>query len=147
MKRLMSSTAVLLAIGLVALTVVATPASAQVTRMRTNIPFAFYAGEKMLPAGDYSLVVNVQSRVLDLQPVASTDTYAVLLSPGTDTRKGDDLSEGMLRFTRYGDRVVLSAVWRPDLDQGNKVLLPKVMAEFARTHSGAAGAAIDVVVK
>ncbi|HUI55389.1 MAG TPA: hypothetical protein VLY04_10480 [Bryobacteraceae bacterium] len=147
MKKLMSSTAVLLAIGLVALTGAAVPASAQVTRMRTNIPFAFYAAERMLPAGDYSLAMNIQTRVLTLEPVGTTERYAVLLSPGTDTRKGDDLSNGMLRFTRYDDKIVLSAVWRPDWDQGNRVPMPKVMAEYARTHSGAAAAAMDVVVK
>src|SRR5205823_12959688 len=48
------------------------PAQAQSERLRATIPFGFYAGETLLPAGDYK-VENLGSGVVRL---FNRDTYA-----------------------------------------------------------------------
>lgn len=53
----------LLALTLLALALnVATFAQGFGQKVRANIPFSFYAGGKVMPAGDYTFTINQQSR-------------------------------------------------------------------------------------
>ena len=72
---------VVMAAVLVAVTCAAVPASAQVSRMRASVPFAFSAGDVTLPAGQYKVEVNAAMRVAHFYPVNATQTYSVLLTP------------------------------------------------------------------
>jgi hypothetical protein len=69
-KNLLSKLSILATLTLIAL-IITMPANAQTKILRIHVPFEFYAGDNVLPAGDYRVAVDhVFNRV-------------VLLSDGT----------------------------------------------------------------
>ncbi len=142
---LISTKAIVMAMGLTALIGAAIPATAQTSYMKVNIPFAFVAGKSSLPAGEYNLQVDARTRVLQIQPAAANATYSVLLWPGADSRGGGQADTGKLRFQIVGGQYYLGEVWRPDHDIGDKLSVPKVV-ESARGGSGGVST-VDVTVK
>ena len=145
MKQLLSK-AVFAAAGLVALTCVAMPASAQ-SSMRVNVPFAFMVGRATLPAGDYRVQIDPASSVMRLLPQSSTATYAVLLAPAADQREGGNSSSGLLRFEKRGEQYVLGAVWRPDHELGSKLVQPKSTSEAMGASTAVPSSTIDLPLK
>ncbi len=144
MMTLILRKAIVMAIGLTALIGAAMPATAQTSYMRVNIPFAFVAGTSSLPAGEYNMQVDARARVLQIQPVAGNATYLVLLLAGTGSRGDGKAEAGILRFQKVGGQYYLGAVWRPEHDFGNKLLVPKSV-ERARSNSGAISNVEDTV--
>jgi len=83
-----------------------------VTRLRANVPFAFYVGTEQLPAGEYIFEIG------SIGPAAATSTLVRVLDqdgktttliqtmPGADSRMNDD----HLHFNRYGNMYFLSKV-------------------------------------
>jgi hypothetical protein len=83
-----------------------------VTRLRANVPFAFYVGTEQLPAGGYIF------EIASLGPAAATSTLVRVLDhdgktttliqtmPGADSHMNDD----HLHFNRYGEMYFLSKV-------------------------------------
>jgi hypothetical protein len=145
MMTLISRKAVVMAIGLTALIGAAMPASAQTPYMRVTIPFAFVAGKSSLPAGEYRMQVDPNTRVLQIQPVGATATYSVLLSPGRDSRGGGQTENGLLRFEKAGGQYYLGEVWRPAQEWGNKLLAPK--GGEREQASSAAVSTVNVTVR
>ena len=75
------------------------PAQAQSERLRATIPFGFYAGETLLPAGDYK-VENLGSGVVRL---FNRDTYASAIFQTMVLRNPvRELASAELFFNRYG---------------------------------------------
>jgi hypothetical protein len=144
MMTQISKKAIAIACGVTALIGAALPASAQDSSMRVKIPFAFVAGKSTLPAGEYRLQVDTNARVLQIQPVTSTNTYSVLLTASRDNRNGKT-EDGLLRFQKVDGQYYLGEIWKPTQETGNEVLLPKGI-EAQRRSIGTA-AAVDVTVK
>ncbi len=85
--------------------VVATTAHAQGTNsqtMRARIPFAFHAGSKQLPAGEYKLTVLNPSSDQKVLQIRSTDgrVSAIVHTLGTNAMVTE---KSKLVFHRYGD--------------------------------------------
>jgi hypothetical protein len=76
--------------------------------IRMKIPFTFVAGEKVLPAGEYTIQTggSVQNSVWIRSEDASKNL--VLLSHSTQPQQVQ--GESWLRFHRYGDRYFLSQI-------------------------------------
>ena len=80
--------------------------------VRANIPFKFYAGSQLLPAGEYTISVNPMSRLVTIGQKEPGSSSLLLGSP-------DDKSRGertVLRFKLVGDEVyALSELQGPDV--------------------------------
>lgn len=90
-----------------------------------DVPFAFFAGEKELPAGTYTIADLAAAGVISIR---SSDWRegAALLSFGSD--RGGSLDEALLIFNKYGKdqpRYFLSQVWRPGDTVGRAFVLGK----------------------
>ena len=113
-----------------------------------NIPFDSMAGKKILPAGEYKVIVHVgaASKVLMIH---STDGRTKLATPAALAVEGRESSDrAMLVFNRYGDQYFLSQVWEAGRTTGQE--LPKSPAEReimgSRVRSAKREAASETVV-
>ena len=78
--------------------------------LTADIPFAFNAGSKTLPAGKYTVtVVNPSSDRNVLQVRSSDGHFSVLLQ--TTDMIGKSNPQAKLMFRRYGDQYFLSQAW------------------------------------
>ncbi len=85
--------------------VLAAPAEAQI--LKANIPFDFYAGEKVLPAGDYSLRVEGAFRhVTFVLPDGTAER--TMLGAATQVSRTED--ESVIVFHKYGDKYFMKNV-------------------------------------
>ena len=83
-----------------------------------NVPFQFYAGDAVLPAGTYQIGLD---QTFNRVNVAASDlSKSVCLLPHRIESRGDDLESGrtVLVFHRYGDSYFLREVWRDGREQG-----------------------------
>ena len=94
---------VILALAVVSIT-------AQNRSKGTLIPFSFTVGEKILPAGEYTVErFGKNSEVVWL--VRSQDGQDKALVHTNPVRSQKSEGKGQLVFRRYGDRYVLSQIW------------------------------------
>ena len=96
----------------------------------TNIPFSFIVGEKILPAGEYTLEPNrkdshniwlIQRR--DGRTSALFSTMSVRFSETQDNAK--------LIFHRYGDQYFLSQIWTGG-NSGRELRMSRLERELAK---------------
>jgi hypothetical protein len=113
-----------LAVGLVG-AALCLDSDAQVLDERANIPFNFWLGQKVLPAGEYS-IYHMASGVVFIKGEDHVGASAIFLAR-TVTRPGRQ-SEGKLEFTRYGETYFLSKIWNPN--QANGYGVPKTSREI-----------------
>ena len=124
----------------------AAPASAQVSRMRMDIPFTFVAGDRILPAGNYWVTVDQDFLRLRFDSMSDRIVGMIRLAAATDSRPGTKAAQGTLRFTRYGGQHFLSAVWRPGQEEGNRVVTSKRLLEAARSNAGGGAPVVTELV-
>ncbi|MGC0774256.1 MAG: hypothetical protein WB543_15085 [Candidatus Acidiferrum sp.] len=101
-----------------------------------NIPFAFVAGNSLLPAGEYKVQVSGPTHVLQLVDRKDSAASAFL---GTNEAVATEIqSESKLIFQRYGDRYILSQVWTAGNSRGRQLVKSareKEMAQIARVET------------
>jgi hypothetical protein len=136
MKTLVSKLGLLTAAGLMAATFVTTAAAQITSLMRVHIPFAFLAGERTLPAGDYMLKLDSGFNMVDIVPMQGTRTQRVLLQPQFVKRPNGAGERGILTFAKYGDRLVLRGIWTGGDREGHVVKTSKAEIELARNTGG-----------
>ena len=125
----------LLTIAALALAVSA-PLRAQNISLSAVIPFDFIAGNKTLPAGEYT--VRSASAPQTLQ-IRNHDLRTASVVMAASTTHGDSVRTGDVRlvFSRYGNHYVLAQVWdgldavRHDLTKS------RTESELAKTASSA----------
>lgn len=85
------------------------PAVAQQSlQLKANIPFEFYAGEKLMPAGAYR-VEHLGSRIVRL---SNSQTYEVsTFFTVAASNPGGNSDDTKLVFKVYGDEMFLSEMW------------------------------------
>jgi hypothetical protein len=100
---------------------------AQTLDLRATIPFAFRAGEKPLPAGEY--IIRYQNGVLILHEDGGQRAAAMLLTSG-----GPQVhtSKSALEFHRYDERYFLAAVVTPSSPDSVLLLPGRSEREIAR---------------
>jgi hypothetical protein len=54
--------------------------------VRANIPFNFYAGGQLLPAGEYTISINLENRVVMIGQRATGRGYLLLAQQGDSSR-------------------------------------------------------------
>jgi len=99
-------------IALLLLLVVGAGVSQAQTSIRTDIPFEFYAGDKVMPAGKYEIVRNDAGPVSLIGP----KNARVLMSVLTYLGRHDSDAEPELIFDKIHGQMHLSEVWFPGLD-------------------------------
>ena len=116
--------------GLVLLLAVAAPLHAGSIlnhEMTVGVPFGFIAGDKSLPAGDYSVQVNPERGSVVLHQEGQSPL--ILL---TNQRESTNTPpRGKLVFKRYGANFFLSEVWNQDNATGQALTPSAAEKEMA----------------
>lgn len=87
----------------------ATAAQAQQTNVRADIPFNFYAGDRIYPAGEYSLMsIPSNNAVVRIGGVDETPTQSLLSNTCTNVAGA---KQTKLVFRRVGENYFLYQVW------------------------------------
>lgn len=80
---------------------------------RATIPFDFYAGKRMMPAGTYNIKLDLEDNMVSLSNISDQSTVFLMgVPPGDD---GGDQSE--LVFDRSGDSYFLRELKSNVLDE------------------------------
>ncbi len=83
-------------------------AQAQSGRMRATIPFGFYVGDSLLPAGEYQLQVLENG----VAKVFNQDNYAsVMFNTVRSSDPARQFGPAQVVFNKYGDDYFLSEMW------------------------------------
>ena len=128
------------------LLLVAAMASAQIQRV--TVPFAFFAGDDKLPAGDYSIAMTLAKNTLFLRPATMSTTIALPIAernvPYTDrSDRAAKPNQSYLLFQRYGEHYVLAEAWKEGT--GQLITIPdKIQRELARNRSVNQTARVEV---
>ena len=99
---------------------------AQTMNLRATIPFAFRAGEKAMPAGEYTIRHSAGSLILHNEGGPSV----ILLTNAAS--RGNAPNDARLNFNRYGERYFLSSVWSQGTTAGREVMKGRAEKELAR---------------
>jgi hypothetical protein len=103
---------------------------AQSRSLRVTVPFDFYVGETMLPAGDYEVAPFVNNLVTVQDParhmVATIPTIPV-------SKVFGEIVPPKLIFTQYGQDHFLSQMWWGSRSVGSMSILSKRETELAKT--------------
>jgi hypothetical protein len=89
---------------------------AQTMNMRATIPFAFRAGETVMPAGEYTIRDSSGTLILHNEGGPSV----VLLTIAASRSKSPP--DARLDFNRYRERNFLSSVWTSGSQDGREIL-------------------------
>ena len=122
----------LMAAALLMLSVVS--AHAQSGPLMAKIPFGFYAGDILLPAGEYR-IVPIENGVMN---VFNLDTHTpAIFNTFTVRNLGLEPIPGKLVFHRYGRDYFLSEMWWAGQSVGSKTMSSKREREQAKTAAPA----------
>src|SRR5579871_3623874 len=81
---------------------------AQVLDEQAQIPFDFWLGHTVMPAGEYS-IYHMNSGAVVVRRGGDHPTSAVFLAEPLS--RNETRGEGKLQFTHYGDIYFLSRIW------------------------------------
>jgi len=98
--------------SLVLVVLVAVSAQAQSRsnqQLRFHVPFAFTAGNNVLPAGDYRVTIVNPSSDHSVLRITSSDGRSTMIQ--TTDVEGWAAPKAKLSFRHYGDRYFLAQVW------------------------------------
>jgi hypothetical protein len=93
--------------------------------MRATIPFAFRAGEKAMPAGEYTIRHSGGTLILHNEGGPSV----VLLTNAAS--RPNPTADARLGFNRYGERYFLSSVWTSGSRDGREISKGRAEKELA----------------
>jgi hypothetical protein len=103
-----------------------TAAFAQLSgNMEISIPFKFYAGNTLLPAGKYTVRVVDMDDPLTLTLRNADDTVEVFLGTDSVTR-ADTPREAAFDFQKLGNKEFLSAIWVEGQTAGYQLEEPRL---------------------
>jgi hypothetical protein len=95
--------------------------------MTVSVPFGFVAGDKFLPAGDYSVQVNQERGTVVLRQ--EDQSPLMILTIRKESRSVPQ--RGRLVFQRYGTNFFLSEVWNQDNATGQALTPSAAEKEMA----------------
>ncbi len=147
MKTLSFKLGLIAAAGLLATTMAATANAQDRHLMRVNVPFAFLAGDRTLPAGDYLFRLDPQFDLVDIHPIAENAIYRVQLKGAFVSRQRTGSEGGLLTFAKYGNRLVLRGVWANGEHEGHEVKTSKAEIELARATGGGSAGTESVMMR
>jgi hypothetical protein len=117
-------------------------------RLEVNIPFAFFVGNNILPAGKYTVSHMIQGLLL----IRSEDGSAVQIFSTLDTQASKSRDESSLVFNRYGDQHFLATIWTAGTDTGHVLYEFRAEREISRARhalakSGAARKTVSIIAR
>jgi hypothetical protein len=121
--------AVAAVVALLTLSITAT-VQAQSTGLRANIPFEFYVGDKLLPAGTYTVMPHGTGGAISVADNAGHS--AGRLTNGVMRSHAGSSAESVLIFNVYGDRYFLTEVRWSGYPAARGLLKSKVELEVAK---------------
>jgi hypothetical protein len=98
-----------------------------------DIPFAYTAGGKMLPAGSYSVDANIGRGFVTLRN--RENPKLSMMVPANTARVRDAQEASKLVFHRYNDTYFLSQVWTQGNEVGAQLLPSKAEKEFVARNA------------
>ncbi|MEK7406743.1 MAG: hypothetical protein AAB225_16830 [Acidobacteriota bacterium] len=116
-----------LILGLLAVALVAFPQSTP--RLNADIPFEFYVGGTVLPAGQYQMDQMGTAGTLAVRSFENKAAAVVLAQPA---RSRSVESQSRLIFNKYGDTYFLAQIWRAGTNEGISLKRSKRERELAR---------------
>jgi len=96
---------------------------AQSLNARANVPFNFWMGKTLMPAGDYQ--IRYSNGLLQVRDDAGGESLESILT--IPEHKLNPPEQTVLVFNRYGDTYFLAKLSSPELDGG--CILPKTSRE------------------
>ncbi len=118
---------------LIALTMISPAAFAQGNFMKANVPFSFHVGDKVLPAGNYTVSMLTDNTISIKSDEGRSLEVALILS-----KEGRaNLSESKLVFKHADGEYVLAEVLDSTKDLGLQLPVARVEREIARQHVAA----------
>ena len=104
------------------------------SRVIANIPFAFIAGNKTLPAGEYTI-----DRPNDNEPglllIRGVDRNVALFVNAQNTEARHTPQKTELVFNEIGDKYFLSKIWITGDDTGREIPKPRAERELEQAAS------------
>ena len=98
-------------------------------RLRATIPFAFYAGETLMPAGQYQ-VERAANGVMRI--VCQEARKSVLVNTFGVSQRFREEAHARLVFNKYGEAYLLSEMWWQDQQEGRKTFTSPIERELAQ---------------
>lgn len=117
--------------GLVGLSVAPAMYASATQKVSVEVPFAFTAGSRMLPAGSYTFTGSGSSTLRIVCQNGRQNTLTVL-SNAARTNKASE--ETKVVFHRYGDQYFLKSVWIRGEEDGTELVRSRMERHLAR-HS------------
>jgi hypothetical protein len=127
-KRIAGTLSVLTVLGLLAV-----PLAAQSHRLKADIPFEFTAGGKVMPAGEYEIVLRAD--LSGVTQLFATDARQGALVLGYNIGGGKDQETSRLTFNQYGNQYFLAEVWAQGLSSGLGFQKSRTEREISQTAS------------
>jgi hypothetical protein len=121
------------------------PAAAKsVNGMRAQIPFDFHVGERLIPAGAYT-VKSLTADEQVLRIIGDKGSAATMTNSGT--KKGTGKGRARLVFHKYGEQYFLAAVWGADSNGRtlSETKRERNLRKELRAARGGAAAEMEVV--
>lgn len=118
--------------------------SQSTARLVSNIPFDFYIGSKVLPAGEYEVRPGVASGAVLFR---SIDQNAAVIALTNSKQASRAPKEAKLVFNRYGNSYFLAEIWHPNIDRGYQLPKSKTEREMARNAPGIQLAFVRAMVR
>jgi hypothetical protein len=103
-------------------------------RIVANIPFEFAVGDKVMPAGEYT----VRHLSYNCLLIRSGDSSTALVFSTNRTRAATTPNESVLVFNRYADQYFLSKVWTSGNDIGRELGQSRAERELIRGRAASA---------
>jgi hypothetical protein len=90
--------------------------------VRANIPFDFYAGSKLMPAGEYTISINKADQLITIGEKATGNSSFLSGLLDDNTRQ----SRSVLVFQRAGDTYALRELKSPEANMSFHVEAPQL---------------------
>lgn len=110
---------------------------AQSMFLRASIPFEFHAGKTVMPAGRY-VVEGKGGWVLLREEGSGKNACALMLHSAI---RRDNIQDGRLTFSRYGDTYFLRSIWSGGSD-GHELPQTSVEKELAKNQGSGPNAVL-----
>lgn len=127
-NRIAGTLSVLTVLGLLAV-----PLAAQTHRLTADIPFEFTAGGKVMPAGEYSIVLR--SDLSGVVQLVATDAKQSAFALGYGIGGGKDQEDSRLTFNKYGNQYFLAEIWTQGHSSGLGLQKSRTEREVSQTAS------------
>jgi hypothetical protein len=107
-------------------------AFAQSQPLRADIPFEFYVGEKLLPAGTYILSPTAQGDAIRISDQKGNESVFIM---ALVYRPNHAMNLNRVTFNRYGNTSFLSSIYWIGFPNGKQLATSKVERQLAQNGS------------